>query len=342
MHIPRFQNKINKFYAKVDRRLLPRLARRFTLTQSYKKGLAKLAYPPEYLQIDITAYCNLICKMCPQSIEGGILEKGTMDFSVYKKVIDSGVAADVFNVLLVLTGEPLLHKQLIEMIRYAKSKGLKVNISTNCTLLTPSMSEALIKSGLDEILLSFDTVKKELYEDYRRGAKFEQVLNNILTFLEIRKKMKSRKPFPTMANLQKFNPNIPKVQIEEDFWEVFGKYDIWIVPKYFSNWSGTMKTEKELYRESEISTHSQYQLCRTIYQRIVVSWDGKVLSCCNDFLRQQIMGDALEQSITEIWNGPAFVNLRQKLANKEYNKLPLCKNCGVLWKQGFSQAASHQ
>lgn len=103
-----------------------------------------------------------------------------------------------------------------------------------------------------------------------------------------------------------------------------------------------MKTEKELYRESEIGTHSQYQLCRTIFQRIVVSWDGKVLSCCNDFLRQQIMGDALEQSITEIWNGPAFVNLRQKLANKEYNKLPLCKNCGVLWKQDFSQAASHQ
>ena len=326
------KNIINKLRTKVDRTLFPRLIRRLKLKSSYKNRLTKLPYPPEYLQIDIIGYCNLKCRMCPQGIKGGVLEKGVMDFSLYKKVIDSGKQAGVFSVLLVLTGEPLMHKNLIEMIRYAKSKGLKTNLSTNCTLLNPSISEALIKSGLDEILLSFDTVKKDLYEDYRRGAKFNEVLKNILSFLEMRKKMKSHTPFPVMHNLQKFNPQKPIPAIEKDFREIFGKYNIWIMPKYFSNWSGTMDNEKELYWESGISSDSQYQICPTIYQRIVVSWDGKVLSCCNDFKRQQIMGDLQHQSILEVWNGELFTNLREKLANKLYEDFPLCRTCGAVWK----------
>lgn len=328
----RFKSNINKLRNKLDRTLLPRLIRRMKLIHAYKKGLVKLSYPPEYLQIDVTGYCNLRCKMCPQGIKKIIPQKGTMAFSLYKRIIDSGVAVGVFNVILTLTGEPLLHKQLVEMIRYAKDKRFRVMLSTNCTLLTPSISEALIKSGLDEIILSFDTANKDLYEDYRRGARFDEVLNNILTFLEIRKRMKSYTPFPVMQNLQKFNPEKANPQIERDFWKLFGKYDIWIIPKYFSNWSGIMTQEKELYDESGISLHSQYKLCLTVYQRIVVSWDGKVLSCCNDFQRRQIMGDMTYQSIVEVWNGPALVDLRKKIACRQYKELPLCRTCGVLWK----------
>ena len=332
MGICNFKNKINKLRAKVDKKLFPRLVRRLWLNQSYGKGLTMLSYPPEYLQIDVTSYCNLRCKMCPQGIPGYIHERGAMDMALYKKVINSAADAHIFSVFLVLTGEPLLHKDIVEMIQYAGKKGLRTSISTNCVMLTPLMSEALIKSGLDEIILSFDTVNKELYEDYRRGAKYEQILNNILVFLEMRGKLKSQKPFPIMCNLQRFNPNKPSPEVEKDFNEVFGRYNAWIIPKYFSNWSGIMQEEKEFYCESGIGPHRQYQLCPTVYQRIVVSWDGKVVSCCNDFNRQQIMGDMRNQSIAEIWNGKEFVNLRRKLADKTLEALPLCRTCGVLWK----------
>ncbi len=332
MNLAKYKNKINKLRAKIDGKLPQRLARRIKLKQGYRKGLSLLPYPPEYIQIDVTGYCNLKCRMCPQGIKGGVTEKGVMDFDLYKKVIDSGVDAGVLSAFLVLTGEPLMHKKIIDMIAYAKSKGLKTQLGTNCTLLTPAMSEALIKSGLDEILLSFDTVKKELYEDYRRGAVFEDVLKNIIAFLEMRKKLKSRTPFPIMHNLQKFNPENKEPQIEEDFQKKFGCYDIWIIPKYFSNWSGIMDTEKSLYRESGINSSSKYQLCPTIYQRIVISWDGKVVSCCNDFRRQQIMGDVTKQSIKEIWNSEPFQNLRRKLSNKQFQSLPLCRSCGAMWK----------
>jgi len=157
-------------------------------------------------------------------------------------------------------------------------------------------------------------------------------LNNVLTFLEMRKEIKSYRPFPVMCNLQRFNPDKPIPEIEKDFSKVFGKYNIWIMPKYFSNWSGIMQEEKDFYCESGIRSGCRYQLCRTVYQRIVVSWDGKVVSCCNDFKRQQIMGDMQSQPIMEIWNGTEFVNLRKKLADKAFKDLPLCRTCGALWK----------
>lgn len=329
-----YQNLIKKFYRKIDRFLFIRIYRRLLLKFCYIGKIAKLPYPPEYLQIDITGFCNLKCKMCPQSEKNIMKEKGIMDFALYQKIIDSGREAGVFSILLVLTGEPLLHNRLLDMIIYAKSKKLKVQISTNCTLLTPEKSKEIIESGLDEIILSFDTVNRARYEDYRSGANFDMVLSNIINFLELRRKMGTRRPFVIMANLQPYKPDKPNAKIEEDFLKTFGKYDVWIMPKYFSNWSGIMENQKEIsYSESSINNGSVYKICETIYHRLVVSWDAKVLSCCNDFIRAQVVGDLTQQSIAEVWNGYDFVNLRRKLIEGKYNELPLCKNCGVLWKR---------
>lgn len=294
--------------------------------------MTKLPYPPEYLQIDITGFCNLKCKMCPQSAGDLIKEKGSMSMSLYEKIIDSGKKAGVFSVLLVLTGEPLLNNNFFSMIKYAKANGMKVQTSINCTLLTLEKSKAIIESGLDEIILSFDTVKKNLYEEYRNGANFDLTLANIIEFLELKKKMKRSNPFVVMVNLQQCGSKGFNLKIEDDFLQVFGKYDVWIMPKYFSNWSGIMKNEKEIsYVEKKDASIRKYRICETVYRRLVVSWDAKVLSCCNDFIRGQVVGDLARQSVMEVWNGGPLMRLRKGLIERRFNDFPLCKDCGVLW-----------
>ena len=223
-----FNNFKNKYFKKIDKYLPLRLAQRTLATICYKANLAKLPYPPEYLQIDITGFCNLQCRMCPQGIGGKIKEKGIMDLPLYKHIIDSGKKAGIFSVLLVLTGEPLLNNNFFNMVRYAKIKGMKVQTSTNCTLLTPEKSKQIIESGIDEIILSFDTVKKNLYENYRKGADFDSVFSNIIGFLELRKKLKRNSPFVVMVNLQPCIFRASKPRIEEDFMKAFSKYSVWI------------------------------------------------------------------------------------------------------------------
>lgn len=326
------RNLKNKYYKKIDKYLLRRIGRRILSNFCYKANIVKLPYPPEYLQIDITGFCNLRCKMCPQSVNDLIKEKGVMSMPLYEKIIDSGKRAGVFSVLLVLTGEPLLNNNFFNMIKYAKTKGMKVQTSINCTLLTPEKSKEIIESRLDEIILSFDTVKKDLYEEYRNGANFDLTIANIIKFLELKKEMKKRNPFVVMVNLQQCGSEGSKPKIEEDFLQAFGKYDVWIMPKYFSNWSGIMKNEKEiLYAEGKKAGSRKYKICETVYRRLVVSWDAKALSCCNDFVRRQAVGDLTKQSIMEVWNGGPLMRLRKRLIEKRLDEFPLCKNCGVLW-----------
>lgn len=326
-----FKNKISK---KIDRFFFARLARRLMAKFCYVVKLPCLPYPPEYLQLDICGFCNLSCSICPQGEEGTIQERGMMDFELYKKIIDKAKEAGIFTVILVVSGEPLLHPNFFEMVRYAKATKLKVQSSTNATLLDIEKAKKLIESGLDEIILSFDTVDKELYENYRRGASFQAVLTNIINFLELREKLKSAKPFVVMQNLQPCpDAGGQKLQIEEDFLRTFGKHaNLWIMPKYFSDWSGLMKNRKEFsYLENAKQVGKGYRVCEAVYHRLVASWDGKVLACCSDFVRGQVLGDLSRQSIMQAWNSVQFVDLRRKLIHKQYTELPLCRNCGILW-----------
>jgi MoaA/NifB/PqqE/SkfB family radical SAM enzyme len=328
------KNLKNKIAKKIDRYFFQRIRRRLTAKLSYFLKFSRLGYPPEYLQIDICGFCNLACEMCPQGEAGTVKEKGMMDFGLFKEMVDKAKGAGIFSVLLVMTGEPLMHPQFIEMVKYAKSKELKVQSSTNCTLLTREKAREIIESGLDEIILSFDTMDKASYENFRKGAKFEEVFSNIINFLELRKELRSNKPLVVMQNLQPYpRTKNPRPQIEKNFLAAFSKYDnIWIMPKYFCDWSGIMHNTRDFsYVDNTKKFQGKYRLCEAIYHRLVVSWDGKALACCNDFLRAQVVGDLCRQSVMEAWNSPAFVDLRKKLIAKEYARLPLCKSCGLLW-----------
>ena len=153
---------------------LSRIFFSYTLKRSY------CSYMPEKLWIETTNRCNLKCGICfnkeiPDS------KKGNMDLHLYKKIIDEAQGS-VYDVNLFHRGEPLLHPDIIKMIFYAKSKGIRTRIHTNATLLVPELARDIILSGLDMISFSFDGYTKESYEKNRTGAKYEESLEYIIDF----------------------------------------------------------------------------------------------------------------------------------------------------------------
>ena len=76
-------------------------------------------------------------------------------------------------------GEPLLHKRIIDMIRYAKERDVWVETSTNAMLLDEEAARKIIDAGLDRIYLSMDGLTKETYEKVRVKGQYERVLGNI-------------------------------------------------------------------------------------------------------------------------------------------------------------------
>lgn len=68
--------------------------------------------------------------------------------------------------------------------------------------------------------------------------------------------------------------------------------------------------------------------CRFISNHMTITIEGDVLPCCDDYKRQNVMGNVNNNSISEIWNSESYAKFREELAvkgNRDYAEI--CKNC---------------
>jgi len=121
---------------------------------------------PLHLDIAITNVCNLECTFCARTVrveEGKWRKSEHMSLDLFKKIIDEAVELGTYSINLNLLNEPLIHPKLIEMVRYAKEKGIiDVFFHSHGGLLTGDKAEKLLESGLDRLLISIDLFSKSL------------------------------------------------------------------------------------------------------------------------------------------------------------------------------------
>jgi len=135
--------------------------------------------PPIEVAIETTNFCNLRCTHCAHEIMKRKQEH--MSLESFKKIVDD-ISYYRPYIDFHLHGEPLLNKNLVEMVAYTKEKHLENRLITNMTLLTRERSRELLEAGLDYICMSFSGATKETYENIHRNARFEETLKNILDF----------------------------------------------------------------------------------------------------------------------------------------------------------------
>ncbi|MBE0460628.1 MAG: SPASM domain-containing protein [Candidatus Aminicenantes bacterium] len=301
-------------------------ARLLRIFYNYKKKSAKLPYLPVRLWVELTSYCNYKCIMCPNK-DLKEEDKGFMEFDLYKKIIDESHNI-VFDINLAHRGESLLHPQIIEMIDYAKQKNLFTRLHTNGSLLTEEMSQKIIASRLDHLSFSFDGYNKEQYEKIRIGGDFNKTVNNIVRFLEIKRKSHAKKP-TTAIEVISFSPSKKeKLAYEKKIFLSRFKdltLDSFVI-KNLHNWGGELK-----------KSHPQkkYSVCTFPWNALTIFWDGSVLPCTQDFFGHYLLGNVKDSSLMEIWNGEPMIELRRKLAKREISDLEICSKCDRLWRKGI-------
>ena len=293
---------------------------------SYKRGNSILSYKPIRLWIEPTNKCNLKCIMCPHSQKEIHFEKGFMDMDIFKKIIREA-AHFGSDVNLFMGGESLLHPKLIDMIKYMKHKHIPSRLYTNGTLITPEISEELIRSGLDHITFSFDGPHRETYENYRKGASFEKTLENIRNFLSAKRALNRKRPFTVIQCLEfkeiDYNPEF-KTQFKKLFDRKMVDSFTFIKPHSFG---GVFK------RYSTLKGHKDYSPCAFLWYSMSVMWDGTVVPCCVDMFKRYPIGNVQDSSLEELWNSDKLVNLREKIYRGEYEDIELCSECDILWKK---------
>ena len=80
-----------------------------------------------------------------------------MDFELFRKIVD-GTYPFLRYISFDGPGETTMNPEAFRMIRYAKSTGLRVMFSTNCTLLDAAMADIILDAGVDLIIFSVNGV----------------------------------------------------------------------------------------------------------------------------------------------------------------------------------------
>ncbi len=282
---------------------------------------------PINLDIHVTNRCNLRCVMCSRTlkVERGLLGKtGFLDFDLYKTIVDEAALEGCCAVHLTGYGEPLLHNQIVEMVEYAhRKKIMDVFMHTNATLLTREISQELLGAGLTRLIISFDSPVAETYESIRRGAKFEEVLNNIRMFAGLKKKNNLSYP---LVRIQMVDMKVNENE-RELFDKLFGTLADSLGHVSYINYMGLDKEERSI----EQKQYRQDFICPQPWQRLTVEWNGRVYACLlvNEDL---YLGHIKETSIKNMWHSTKMNGLRKRHREGSFSSIAACEECGRQYK----------
>jgi len=112
---------------------------------------------PGYLQFAITNICNAKCDFCGFAVDRfDPKQRRSVTLQEARDVIDICVKNHI-GYLLFVGGEPLVHKDLRAMTRYAAERGIHPMVCTNGSLWTEQNMRALASDGLSSVIMSIDS-----------------------------------------------------------------------------------------------------------------------------------------------------------------------------------------
>jgi len=273
---------------------------------------------PLHLDIEASGFCNLKCPFCAmrqKPIDCG--PQSFMSMETFKKVIDEGAEHGLCAIKLnsCERGEPLLNKELPQMIAYAKEKGIMdVYFNTNAVLLTSDVNRKLIESGLDRISISFEGTTPEFYEKSRAGASFDKVVKNIKDFIQLRNEMGAEKPLVRVQTVAL--PELAsRLNEYKEFWEKIADEVSFIDYRDYAKDRGSLVSD---------------WICPFLWQRMLITWDGAISFCQLDYFNSLNLGNVNQgDSIRVAWQSAAMEKVRELHKTSTSHQIKLCNACDI-------------
>ncbi len=135
-------------------------------------------YLPKLIFWELTAQCNLRCIHCravamPEKMKGELSTKEIFN------IIDN--IADSYKPILVLTGgEPLYREDIFDIASYGVSKGLRIALATNGTLIDEKKARQIKNAGVIRVAISIDGADADVHDSFRAlPGSFEAAMNGI-------------------------------------------------------------------------------------------------------------------------------------------------------------------
>ena len=282
---------------------------------------------PRRLRIEVASACNLRCQHCPTGTNYRGTERRVMSMAVFEEILRQMQDMPILReVVLYLSGEPLLNKNLPVMCRRIKdeTRVTRVIFNTNAMLLTEAWCHELAHAGVDKIDVSIDGRSPEENDFIRVGARYETIVHNVNLLRHIAKDVQL-----VIANTVFKRPGDPETPATPDFL-ARDFPGIPVSTNYAMKWP-RLDVPNSSLRGLEIVVDERIEsFCKMPFTQMAVCPNGDVVLCCYDLLAEKVMGNMYQNTLMHIWIGSAYTYIRDTMLRKQTDCLPhVCKKCPI-------------
>jgi len=282
---------------------------------------------PKRLTLMLTSLCNFKCIFCDVPERG--YDKKELSKEEAIKIIDSAARLGIEQ-LDITGGEPLLHKDIFEIISYSISSGLKVTLSTNGALIRKHLVK-IMASDIFCITVSVDGFI-DTYNYLRNCSEIYYEIIDSLEYLKKRNKRIAVSFVVTNKNiheLEKLYNFFKEKEIFFAFFPVINKPDLYLRShndkKIFMNFVNKLRKKKEIslvqykYYINMIKYYNNgigRVRCLGLYREFGVDTNGDLFPCCvweNKDRPIGSLGNLLNDDIEELWYSDTIYEARKKI-----------------------------
>lgn len=252
------------------------------------------------IYIEITNVCNLSCSFC----EPDNRKKEFMTEEQFKKILQD-IKPYTDYVYFHVKGEPLLHPAINEMIEEAAKEGIQVNLTTNGTCL-----DKLTSKKVRQINYSMQSTKdvEEMKRIIQKLRKYSKESN---AYISLR----------LWTNEIKRNQEI-KNMLESEFGKIEELKD-----KMTLDTNIFVSIEEEFtWPEVAIQNECEQGYCYGLKDHIAILVDGTVVPCCLDHKGQIVLGNILQENLSNILEKKRTKSIIEGFQNRIAVE-ELCKKC---------------
>jgi MoaA/NifB/PqqE/SkfB family radical SAM enzyme len=288
--------------------------------------------------LELSNECNAGCLFCrdargeiyninPQQPGIGTISKGKMPLEMAKDIIDQ-VKEDVLIAVLYTNGEPLLYKDLAQVVKFATQCHVITMISTNGLLFTEENMRALLEAKIDFIKIQLGGFTQDIYGIQIRYGEVEKLKNNIRMMVRLKEELNSHTVI--LIDWITYNYNRHQVPLIRRFCKELGL----MLSFRQGNPMGGLEG-----KETALPTETLPMSCDWLWKGMQVNFNGEILQCCDGVIWSNIKPYAVYATGTsqakDIWNGPAAQATRELMRTKGRGSMSICKQCqrvGIVFK----------
>jgi MoaA/NifB/PqqE/SkfB family radical SAM enzyme len=315
------------------------------------------------IYLELTNICNFTCDYCP--IDQQTRKKTHMATDFAERIIDEIADNDLTEFLTFhLMGEPYLHRDLCPLTAHAESRGIKVRLLTNGSLLDSKRNIALFESNLSRLEVGFRTPNDTSFSMRLRGGQLtlEQYISRVRGLISDKLRTKAVTAICIKFFIRSFAAGI---KLASEYEHLTSAEDNITVARGLQQF--TLRTAGELGISTEgwdavpiRVVDGEYPIFPGIFigfSRIQDFWvreqrgqngkgygavvggcsagfrddfgilaSGEVTTCCVDYDGRNVIGDLHKHSLMELLESDEAKRIRQSL-NRFNPPTPFCKQC---------------